>query len=347
VRSYEETADILEYGGGPSGRTYIGGCDTDSVGTWRWISGEPWDWNPDGFLPDAYVTEYCLETYVGFAPWGLNTIWCEYVSYGQTYTCEFDEVDRCVSAGGVDDLDCDGSGASEGDCDDTDASVSLGGPEVCNFLDDDCDGRTDAADDDLADGTTFYRDADRDGYGTTTDTRVACFRPPGYVSESGDCDDGDAAVLSCPNPDDGTVCPTHIGRDDGLVPTWDGGCDTGLGFVLEGGRCWFAVASVGTWEDARASCNGAGGYLAVPGDATESAFVDSLAERVHIGGCDADTEGAWTWATGDAWTYADWAEGEPNGGAASDCLEMIRSGLWADRDCATTDGTTGYVCEFG
>ena len=41
---------------------------------------------------------------------------------------------------------------------------------------------------------TYYRDADGDGYGSTTDF-VACYQPAsGYLTSSGDCNDADAAI---------------------------------------------------------------------------------------------------------------------------------------------------------
>ncbi|MGV9004884.1 lamin tail domain-containing protein, partial [Flavobacterium sp.] len=49
---------------------------------------------------------------------------------------------------------------------------------------------------------TFYADNDNDGYGVTTSTIVACERPTGYATLSGDCNDGDSAV----NPGKTEVC---------------------------------------------------------------------------------------------------------------------------------------------
>ena len=40
--------------------------------------------------------------------------------------------------------------------------------------------------------TTWYRDADGDGYGTSSWTTTSCYQPGGYVSSSGDCCDYDA-----------------------------------------------------------------------------------------------------------------------------------------------------------
>ena len=82
-------------------------------------------------------------------------------------------------------------------CDDS------GGPteEVCNGLDDDCDG---AVDEDVIDAPIWYPDDDGDDYGDesvecemTTSSGVigSCDSPgPGYTMTSGDCDDTDPYV---------------------------------------------------------------------------------------------------------------------------------------------------------
>lgn len=44
------------------------------------------------------------------------------------------------------------------------------------------------------DGTTFYEDADGDGYGDPNTTAVGCTIPPGFVSNNLDCDDTDPAI---------------------------------------------------------------------------------------------------------------------------------------------------------
>jgi hypothetical protein len=64
--------------------------------------------------------------------------------------------------GSDEDLDSDGFSPAEGDCDDDDSAVNPGEAEVCNGIDDDCNG---AIDDDPVDGTIYYEDWDEDGFG--------------------------------------------------------------------------------------------------------------------------------------------------------------------------------------
>ena len=80
--------------------------------------------------------------------------------------------------------------SNDDDCNDDCAACHPGSSEVCDGEDNDCDGQTDEA----GDGSTWYRDADSDGYGNPGSPREACQRPDGYVDNDNDCDDGDADV---------------------------------------------------------------------------------------------------------------------------------------------------------
>jgi hypothetical protein len=63
-------------------------------------------------------------------------------------------------------------------------------PEICNGLDDDCDG---TPDDNI--NITYYGDADNDGFGANSNTQVAgCIPPAGFVAVGGDCNDNNLAV---------------------------------------------------------------------------------------------------------------------------------------------------------
>ena len=115
------------------------------------------------------------------------------------------------------------------DCDDADATQYPGADEYCNNEDDDCDGDVD--EDDAVDAVIGYEDADGDGFGDAAVTEVACDLPPGFVADSTDCDDSDAAV----NPSAEEVCN---GVDDDCDPgTHELGDHDGDGYTLCDGDC--------------------------------------------------------------------------------------------------------------
>ena len=97
------------------------------------------------------------------------------------------------------------------DCDDTSAAARPGGTEVCDGLDNDCDGAVDV---DALDALTWYVDGDGDTWGTTP--VEGCTQPAGTVARTGDCDDAVAAV----NPGAPEVC-------DGADNDCDGTADVG------------------------------------------------------------------------------------------------------------------------
>ena len=106
-------------------------------------------------------------------------------------------------------VDADGDGfMADEDCDDSLSWVYPDAAEVCDGIDNDCDG---TIDEDLE--RTFYLDADGDGYGDVDSTVESCEVPSGAVSDSSDCDDSEAsthpgATESCDDIDndcDGTI----------------------------------------------------------------------------------------------------------------------------------------------
>jgi len=78
------------------------------------------------------------------------------------------------------------------DCDDDDSAIHPGVDEYCDGVDTDCNGVTDDAT--ALDALRWYLDADGDGYGTELTSTMACEQPSGFVSNTEDCDDGDAAA---------------------------------------------------------------------------------------------------------------------------------------------------------
>ncbi len=98
-----------------------------------------------------------------------------------------------------------------GDCLDSNASASPVGVETCNGIDDNCSGATDEGV-----TTSFYRDADGDGFGTGT-AIASCGATAGYVANSTDCND---ACSSC-HPGGTEVC-------DGLDNNCNSSIDEGV-----------------------------------------------------------------------------------------------------------------------
>jgi len=78
---------------------------------------------------------------------------------------------------------------ADGDCDDSNNNVSPAATEICDGLDNDCDGTVD-------EGFTWYTDADGDGFGDDATAQASCVPVPGSVQVGGDCDDTDPAVSS-------------------------------------------------------------------------------------------------------------------------------------------------------
>ena len=77
------------------------------------------------------------------------------------------------------------------DCNDADQSAWTGATEVCDGVDNDCDGETDPGD--AVGATTYYADADGDGFGDPDTAQDACFAPSGYTGDYTDCDDDNDA----------------------------------------------------------------------------------------------------------------------------------------------------------
>ena len=115
--------------------------------------------------------------------------------------------------------------ASSDDCNDLDPATYPGASETCDLADNDCDNAVDEGVE-----STWYADADGDGYGDATTTAQACVAPTGYTHNGDDCDDGSAVT----NPSSYEVCDGADNDCDGSAdedainaPTWyiDGDSD--------------------------------------------------------------------------------------------------------------------------
>jgi len=99
------------------------------------------------------------------------------------------------------------------DCDDSDPNNFPGNTEVCDGLDNNCDGIVDEG---LL--QTYYADTDMDNFGDPNVSIMACSQPGGYVTDNTDCDDSD-----------GNNFPGNVEFCDGLDNNCDGVVDEGCG----------------------------------------------------------------------------------------------------------------------
>ncbi len=133
-------------------------------------------------------------------------------------TKDFGETAETAETGPGDAIDADGDGFSiDEDCDDDDELINPDAEELCDGVDNNCDGEVD--EDSATDATLWYLDADDDGYGVDTDTLLACEQPTGYVDLDGDCDDANtsfhpgAEEEDCTDPNDYN-CDGSVGYAD-------------------------------------------------------------------------------------------------------------------------------------
>ncbi|MCB9766080.1 MAG: hypothetical protein H6739_40265 [Alphaproteobacteria bacterium] len=115
-----------------------------------------------------------------------------------------------------------------GDCDDGDAEVHPDATEVCDGVDNDCDGLTDDEDDSVdpdQGGGVWYADSDGDGQGDPETPIAACSQPEDAVDDQRDCDDSNAdTYFGAPELCDGF--DNDCDRIDDTVAYWpfdDGG----------------------------------------------------------------------------------------------------------------------------
>jgi len=174
--------------------------------------------------------------------------------------------DTDTKAPRVDDLDGDGH-STDVDCDDADSRIHPDAEEICDGLDNDCNG---LIDDGATDATDWFVDGDGDGWGDGIAV-TACEEMPGHSPISGDCDDDEAAVNPgklelCNGVDDDcddavdedateavTVYADGDGDGFGDPATASTACPT-VGLVLNAGDCDDGASAV--YPGALEVCNG-------------------------------------------------------------------------------------------
>ncbi len=132
-----------------------------------------------------------------------------------------------------------------GDCDDDEDNIFPGASEICNTIDDDCDGQTDSAD---SKGCTNYlADGDADGFGVVGIGACVC-QPtaPWTALIGGDCDD----EVQSTSPNAPEAC--NLVDDD---------CDGDTDEKIAGSPCiveneWGGCSGVATCENGAGVCKG-------------------------------------------------------------------------------------------
>ena len=222
-----------------------------------------------------------------------------------------------------------GSVADGTDCDDSDASINPGAAETCNGVDDDCDGDVD--EDSATDASTWYADADADGYGDAGASTVACSVPTGYTSDATDCDDADAAA----NPGADEYCDGHDDDCDGVVDEDD---------ALDAST-WYTDGDTDGYGDPTSSsvaCSAPSGSVADATDCDDADAAVHPAAPEYCDGVDNNCDGTVDEdAALDAATFYADADGDAYGDASSTLIACAEPTGYVsdDADCDDTDAS--------
>lgn len=220
------------------------------------------------------------------------------------------------------------------DCNDADATIRPTATESCNGTDDDCDGSTDEGV-----TSTFFRDADTDGYGDAGTFTTGCSAPTGYVSDSTDCDDTNAAL----NP--ATIWFRDSDADSyGAAASTRVQCAQPSGYVADDTDCNDAAASA--YPGATERCDGIDNNCT--GIADESTAVDAITWYLDADGDGYGTASSTTPACSKPAGYS---------GVGTDCNDAAASispiatetcnSIDDDCDSATDEGvTTTYYEDY-
>ncbi len=208
------------------------------------------------------------------------------------------------------------------DCGDARADVHPGADEHCDGIDEDCDG---AVDDAPVDGSTFYADADRDGYGDSGAPVQACSIPADTAVANGDCDDAVATV----NPNADEHC-------DGLDEDCDGTADDNAvdeqPWYLDRDGDGYGVSDVTD----KTGCEQPEGFGPYPDDCddTDATVFPGATEACDVN-LDANCDGSIGYVDGDGDGFAACVECDDADGAVNPAATEVCNGVDDDCDLVT------------
>ena len=208
------------------------------------------------------------------------------------------------------DKDRDGFSIFQNDCDDNDYYVNPLADEICDGVDNDCDGEIDGQY--ARGGTIFYADIDGDGYGNEASTIEACELPEGYAPRKWDCDEGDAT--SNPGADE---------RCDGKDNDCDGQIDENSAIDAIDWYADWDGDGFGSAETKYTACEAPSDYVDSVGDCNDlDPYINPAAQER----CDTEID--------------DNCDGELNSQDAIDCIDV-----YMDGDGDGFAGTVGCFCD--
>jgi len=160
------------------------------------------------------------------------------------------------------------------DCDDAEPLSNPGTAEICDSIDNNCDGVVD-------EGflQTYFFDGDGDGYGVSSNFIAACDLPPGHAALDGDCADAVPSI----NPGAAEICDSIDNNCDGVVDE---------GFL----QTYFFDGDGDGYGDSNnfiAACDLPPGHAVLDGDCADAVpSINPGAIEIPYDGIDQDCDGA-------------------------------------------------------